>query len=120
MQLNKDNASDTEAPFLDLHLSIYNGFVSHKIYDKRDEFEWPSFSKELLIRLNKCFLCGMSICNFDCFPFRFQGKDFCNDCTNSWSLLALLFYRNHAKYAFHFRGIRSNILFLFHFSIKFM
>ena len=33
LQLNKANASDTEAPFLDLHLSISNGFVSSKIYD---------------------------------------------------------------------------------------
>ena len=29
---------DTEAPFLDLHLSISNGFVSSKFYDKRDDF----------------------------------------------------------------------------------
>ena len=33
----KANTSDTEAPFLDLHLSISNGFVSSKIYDKRDD-----------------------------------------------------------------------------------
>ena len=32
LQLNKANTSDTEAPFLDLHLSISNGFVSYKIY----------------------------------------------------------------------------------------
>ena len=32
LQLNKANTSDTEAPFLDLHLSISNGFVSSKIY----------------------------------------------------------------------------------------
>ena len=32
LQLNKTNTSDTEAPFLDLHLSISNGFVSSKIY----------------------------------------------------------------------------------------
>ena len=38
LQLNKANASDTEAPFLDLHLCISNGFVSSKIYDKRDDF----------------------------------------------------------------------------------
>ena len=37
LQLNKANTSDTEAPFLDLHLSISNGFVSSKIYDKRDD-----------------------------------------------------------------------------------
>ena len=32
LQLNKGNISDTEAPFLDLHLSIANGYVSSKIY----------------------------------------------------------------------------------------
>ena len=31
LQLNKANNTDTEAPFLDLHLSIANGFVSSKI-----------------------------------------------------------------------------------------
>ena len=36
LQLNKANTSDTEPPFLDLHLSILNSFVSSKIYDKRD------------------------------------------------------------------------------------
>ena len=30
----------SEAPFLDLHLSISNGFVSSKIYDKRDDFDF--------------------------------------------------------------------------------
>ena len=40
LQLNKVNASDTEAPFLDLQLSISNGFVSSKIYDKRDDFDF--------------------------------------------------------------------------------
>ena len=40
LQLNKANISDTEAPFLDLHLSVANGFVSSKIYDKRDNFDF--------------------------------------------------------------------------------
>ena len=40
LQLNKANTLDTEAPFLDLHLSISNGFVSSKIYDKRDDFDF--------------------------------------------------------------------------------
>ena len=39
LQLNKANSSDTEAPFLDLHLTISDGFVSSKIYDKRDDFD---------------------------------------------------------------------------------
>ena len=33
LQLNKTNTSDTEAPCLDLHLFISNGFVSFKIDD---------------------------------------------------------------------------------------
>ena len=40
LQLNKANTSDTEALFWDLHLSISNGFVSSKIYDKRDDFDF--------------------------------------------------------------------------------
>ena len=40
LQLNKANISDTEAPFLDLHLSVANGFVSSKIYDKSDDFDF--------------------------------------------------------------------------------
>ena len=39
LQLNKDNSSDTEAPFLDLNLSITNGIVSLK-NDKRDDFNF--------------------------------------------------------------------------------
>ena len=38
LQLNKANSSDTEAPFLDLNLSITNDIVSSKIYDKRNDF----------------------------------------------------------------------------------
>ena len=40
LQLNKANSSDTEAPLLDLNLSIANGIVSSKIYDKRDDFDF--------------------------------------------------------------------------------
>ena len=40
LQLNKANTSDTEASFLELHLSISNGFVSSKIYDKHDDFDF--------------------------------------------------------------------------------
>ena len=32
--------SDTEASFLDLHLSISDGFVKTKIYDKGDDFDF--------------------------------------------------------------------------------
>ena len=47
LQLNKANTSDTEA-FLDLHLSISNGFVSSKIYDKRDDFDFDIFNFSFL------------------------------------------------------------------------
>ena len=40
LQLNKANTSDTEAPFLDFHSSVSNGFVSSKIYDTRDDFDF--------------------------------------------------------------------------------
>ena len=40
LQLNKAKTSDIEAPFLHLYLSISNGFVSSKIYDKRDDFDF--------------------------------------------------------------------------------
>ena len=38
LQLYKSNASDTEAAFLDLNLSIHNETVCTKIYEKRDDF----------------------------------------------------------------------------------
>ena len=40
LQLNKANTTNTEAAFLDLHLSISNNIVSTKIYDKRDDFDY--------------------------------------------------------------------------------
>ena len=40
LQLNKANSSDTEVLFLDLNLSITNGIISSKIYDKRDDFNF--------------------------------------------------------------------------------
>ena len=40
LQLNKANTSDTEATFLDLHLSNSDDIVPTKIYDKRDDFDF--------------------------------------------------------------------------------
>ena len=40
LKLNNANTSDTEASFSDLHLSISNDFVSSKIYDKGDDFDF--------------------------------------------------------------------------------
>ena len=40
LKLNKANVSDVSAAFLDLDLSVNNGTVSSKIYDKRDDFSF--------------------------------------------------------------------------------
>ena len=40
LQLIKANTYDTDAAFLDLHLSISNDIVSTKIYDNRDDFDF--------------------------------------------------------------------------------
>ena len=39
-QLNKANVSETEASFFYLHLSISDGFVKTKIFDKRDYIDF--------------------------------------------------------------------------------
>ena len=40
LQLNKANTSEINAPFLDLNISITDGIISSKIYDKRDDFNF--------------------------------------------------------------------------------
>ena len=40
LKLDKAKFSDTEASFMDLHVSISDGFVKTKIYDKRDGCEF--------------------------------------------------------------------------------
>ena len=40
LQLNQPDSSDIEAPFLDLHFTISDGFLSSKIYDKHDDFDF--------------------------------------------------------------------------------
>ena len=40
LQLNEANTFDTEAAFLDLHLSISNDVVSTKMYDERGDFDF--------------------------------------------------------------------------------
>ena len=48
LQFNKANTFDTEAAFLDLHLSISNDIVSTKIYDRRDDFDFEIVSFQFL------------------------------------------------------------------------
>ena len=43
LQLNKANVSDTKASFLDLYLSVSDGFVKTKFYDMRNDFNIVNF-----------------------------------------------------------------------------
>ena len=51
LQLNKANSSVTKASFLDLNLSITNGIVSSKIYDKLDDFNYEIVISHFLIEM---------------------------------------------------------------------
>ena len=79
LQLNKANSSDTEAPFLDLNLSITNGIVSSKLYDKRDDFNFeivnfpfldgdiprsPSYGV-YISQLIRCARVSSNVCDFN-------------------------------------------------------
>ena len=59
LQLNKANTFDTEATILDLHLSISNYIVSTKIYDKRDDCQFPILDGEVP---RKLYLSTHSFC----------------------------------------------------------
>ena len=49
LKFNKANSSGTEAPLLNLNLSITNGIVSSKIYDKRDDFDFEIVNFPFLV-----------------------------------------------------------------------
>ena len=61
MQMNKANTSDTEAPFLDLKLSISNSLISSKIYDKRDNYDFDIYY--LNFDKHKCTYFHWAQCN---------------------------------------------------------
>ena len=48
LKRNKANTSDTDAAFLDFHLSISNDIISTEIYDKHDEFDFEIVNFPLL------------------------------------------------------------------------
>ena len=56
LQLNKTNVSDTEASFLDLNLSISDGFVKTKIFDKRDDFDFYIVKFPFVVRHPMVFI----------------------------------------------------------------
>ena len=68
LQINKTSSSETEAPSLDLHLSILDGFISYKIYDKRNDFDFeivkfPCLDGTFLFKQLRClYLATYSVC----------------------------------------------------------
>ena len=80
LQLNKPNTSDTEAPFLDLHLSISHGFVSSKIYDKREDFDFDIVNFPFLDGDVPRFIVPRLIVSVPdhCLSFYFTGFTFLN------------------------------------------
>ena len=61
LQLNKTNVSDTEASFSDLLLSISDGFVKTKMFDKRDDFDFdivnfPFLDGDIFVRHPMVFI----------------------------------------------------------------
>ena len=56
LQLNKANMSDAEASFLDLNLSISDGFVTTKSYDKRNDFDFDIVNFPFLVRHPMVFI----------------------------------------------------------------
>ena len=63
LQLNKANTSDT---LFYLNLSISNGFVSSKIYDKRDDFDFDIVNLPFLdgdVPLRPSYISAYKICS---------------------------------------------------------
>ena len=62
LKLKMANVSDAEASFLDLHLSISDGFVKTKIYDKRDDFDFDIVNFPFLdVAVPRSASCGVYI-----------------------------------------------------------
>ena len=80
LQLNKANSSDTEAPFLDLNLSITNVIVSSKIYDKQHDFNFEIVNFPLLDGdVPRSLSYGVYISQLFRFAREYSNVD---DCTN--------------------------------------
>ena len=69
LQLNKANSSNTEAPFLDLQLTISEGFVLSKIYQKSDDSDFYVVQFPLLDRdMSRATSYGVYISQLIWFP----------------------------------------------------
>ena len=70
LQLNEANSSDTKAPFLDLHLTISDSFVSFKNYDKHDDFDFDIVNFPLAgLRASHVFVCAFVFARVCFCPF---------------------------------------------------
>ena len=90
LQSNKANTTDSEAPFLDLHISISNGFVSSKIYDKRGDFDIALFFSSLDVDVARCPSYGVYISQLIRFAIVCSHVDDFNACIGNKCLTAKL------------------------------
>ena len=98
------NSSDTEAPFLDLNLSISNGIVSSKIYDKRYNYHFQIVNCPFLARdvtRSPSYGVYMYISQLICFARVFSNANDFNN-INLFLTAKLLkqvikFYRRHSE-----------------------
>ena len=74
VQLNQANSSDTEAPFLDLELSITNGIDSSKIYDKQDDFNFEIIIITLCLQTGDLSLRSVGVAGHMLLDLRLYGN----------------------------------------------
>lgn len=94
LQLNKANSHNSYVNFLDLSITIHNNNINLDVYDKRNDFNFPTISMpHWFSNLSKRIFVNIVICQF----LRF--KNICNNKKNlqkqMFKLIAKLFYNNH-------------------------
>ena len=64
LQLKQFYASETDAQFLDLHLSISKGFISSKFYNKRDDFDFDKVFFSFFFLMGKFSVLPLTVFTF--------------------------------------------------------
>ena len=96
LQPYRVNTSDTEAAFLDLHLSISIGIVSTKIYDKHDNFDFEIVNFPFLDGDVSCFkFYGVYISQFICFA---RASSYVADFNTGYKLLSQKLLKQGYRY----------------------
>ena len=79
LRLGRASVSGAGASFLDLHLSVLDGFVNTKIYDKRDDFHFDIVNFPFLdgdvLRSASCGVCVSQLVRFARVSSRVSGFD---------------------------------------------